>query len=81
MPVNSSSNGTTAVTVQTGVQRPFLYEAVAKKNCVVVGGAANTVAVAGGFVGGGGHSPLSTYYVLQPTMPFSLQLRLATEIS
>jgi hypothetical protein len=47
VPVNSSLNGTTAVTVQAGVQMDQLYEAVATKNWVVVGGACKTVGVGG----------------------------------
>ncbi|KAM3579745.1 hypothetical protein VKS41_007829 [Umbelopsis sp. WA50703] len=63
VPVNSAPNGTTAVTVQAGVQMDQLYEAVATKNWVVVGGACKTVGV-GGYVGGGGHSPISPNYGL-----------------
>ncbi|CAM0139136.1 unnamed protein product [Umbelopsis sp. WA50703] len=63
VPVNSSLNGTTAVTVQAGVQMAQLYAAVGTKNWVVVGGAANTVGV-GGYVGGGGHAPISPNYGL-----------------
>lgn len=58
-----SANGSTAVTVQSGVQMAQLYKAVAAKNWVVVGGAANTVGV-GGYVGGGGHSAISPNYGL-----------------
>lgn len=63
IPVNSSLTETRAVTVQAGVQMAQLYEAASTKNWVVVGGACNTVGV-GGYVGAGGHSPLSSNYGL-----------------
>ena len=49
------------VKVSAGVNLQDLYKAVSLKGRLVVGGAATTVGVAGGYVQGGGHSPLSPY--------------------
>jgi FAD/FMN-containing dehydrogenase len=41
-----------------------LYKTISSKNWVAVAGAAITVAAGGGYIGGGGHSPISTIYGL-----------------
>ncbi|GAB5592368.1 hypothetical protein Unana1_07268 [Umbelopsis nana] len=65
VPVNATSNnGTIAVTLQSGVEMIDLYRAVGDKNWVVVGGTGTSIAAAGGYVGGGGHSPLSPRFGL-----------------
>ncbi|KXN80958.1 hypothetical protein AN958_06549 [Leucoagaricus sp. SymC.cos] len=48
-----------AVTVGSGVGLSALYNASKEVNKIFVGGGAATVAAAGGYVQGGGHSPLS----------------------
>ncbi|KAL5315882.1 hypothetical protein ACEPPN_016756 [Leptodophora sp. 'Broadleaf-Isolate-01'] len=46
----------------SGVQAWEIYEAASKKKLVVVGGEGRTVGVMGGYILGGGHSPLSSIY-------------------
>ena len=46
----------------TGVQAFEIYKAAADHGLMVVGGEGQTVGVAGGYVIGGGHSPLSSMY-------------------
>lgn len=51
-----------AIKAQTGVQAKELYAAAKKYGVTCVGGEGATVGVVGGFVLGGGHSPLSSLY-------------------
>ncbi|CAI6342256.1 unnamed protein product [Periconia digitata] len=51
-----------AVKAGAGVQAFELYKAVSDKNVVVVAGEGQTVGVMGGYIQGGGHSPLSSLY-------------------
>lgn len=55
--------GVAAVKIAAGMQMRDLYEAVAKENVTVVGGADLDVGI-GGWTGGGGHSPISSLYGL-----------------
>jgi FAD/FMN-containing dehydrogenase len=50
-----------AVTIGAGVQLRELYAAVGAKGLSVVAGFSNTVGAAGGYIQGGGHSPLGTW--------------------
>ncbi|PHH84857.1 hypothetical protein CDD83_1260 [Cordyceps sp. RAO-2017] len=50
-----------AVTVGAGVGLKELYSAVARRNLTVVAGLAHTVGIAGGYIQGGGHSPLGNW--------------------
>lgn len=50
-----------AVTIGAGVQLNQLYETLNGSDVVVVAGFANTVGAAGGYIQGGGHSPLGTW--------------------
>lgn len=50
-----------AVTIGAGVQLKELYEAAAKHDVVVVAGLSHTVGAAGGYIQGGGHSPLGNW--------------------
>ncbi|MCO5585733.1 hypothetical protein L7F22_039669 [Adiantum nelumboides] len=50
-----------AVTVQSGTQWGELYAAAEAKNLVVVGAMSASVSTGGGFLQGGGHSPLSPF--------------------
>ncbi|KAJ6447128.1 GTP-binding protein SAS1 [Purpureocillium lavendulum] len=59
-PDSASSDGT-AVTIGSGVSLQELYSAVAKKGLAVVAGLSHTVGAAGGYIQGGGHSPLSNW--------------------
>ena len=58
---NASTKCGPAVTIEAGVQLNALYKAVATKNLTVVAGLSHTVGAAGGYVQGGGHSPLGTW--------------------
>jgi len=62
MPEGCGSRGVgTTVTIDAGVQLVDLYYAVAQKNQSVVSGMAYSVGAAGGYIQGGGHSPLANY--------------------
>ncbi|KAK2757897.1 hypothetical protein FQN54_004303 [Arachnomyces sp. PD_36] len=50
-----------AVTICAGVQLKKLYEAVAAQGLTVVAGYARTVGAAGGYIQGGGHSPMGPW--------------------
>ena len=50
-----------AVTIGAGVQLKELYEAAAKQNVTPVAGLSHTVGAAGGYIQGGGHSPLGNW--------------------
>ncbi|KAI5083692.1 hypothetical protein GOP47_0003435 [Adiantum capillus-veneris] len=50
-----------AVTVESGAQWGELYAAAEAKNLVVVGAMSASVSTGGGFLQGGGHSPLSPF--------------------
>ena len=50
-----------AVTIAAGVAVHELYAAVAAKRRVAVGGSFQTIGVAGGYIQGGGHSPIGTW--------------------
>ncbi|KAH7426686.1 hypothetical protein KP509_10G012600 [Ceratopteris richardii] len=54
----------TAVTAEAGVQWYDVYEEADLKNLTVVGGMSGSVSAAGGFLQGGGHSPLSPLHGL-----------------
>ncbi|KAI8819507.1 uncharacterized protein EV422DRAFT_115583 [Fimicolochytrium jonesii] len=54
--------GLPAVTVSAGEQWGTLYEQAEARGLAVVGGAVQTVGVIGGYLQGGGHSPLSRTY-------------------
>jgi FAD/FMN-containing dehydrogenase len=53
------ANHGSAVTVESGVGLSALYNASKEVDKIYVGGSAATVVAAGGYVQGGGHSPLS----------------------
>ncbi|KAF4626895.1 hypothetical protein G7Y89_g11260 [Cudoniella acicularis] len=57
---SSSSYSGKAVKMAAGVQAYEVYEAARDYGVTVVGGEGRTVGVAGGFMAGGGHSPLSS---------------------
>lgn len=52
----------TTVTIGAGVQLAQLYYAVAQQNQSVVAGMANSVGAAGGYIQGGGHSPMANLF-------------------
>lgn len=59
-----SKNGTgygSAVTIGAGVQLRELYTALGQRNLTAVIGASHTVGAAGGYIQGGGHSPLGPW--------------------
>ncbi|KHO02136.1 FAD binding domain-containing protein [Metarhizium album ARSEF 1941] len=58
---NPSASHGPAVTFGAGVQLKELYVAAAKHNVTVVAGLSHTVGAAGGYIQGGGHSPLGNW--------------------
>lgn len=50
-----------AVTIEAGVALKELYTAVAAKQRIIVAGSSYTVGAAGGYIQGGGHSPLGAW--------------------
>ncbi|KAF8888646.1 FAD-binding domain-containing protein [Infundibulicybe gibba] len=73
--VGGDSKGST-VTVGSGVGLDTLYKAARVKGKIVVGGTSATVAAAGGYVQGGGHSSLSPTFGLAAdnTLEFTVVL-------
>lgn len=61
VPENGNGSEGPAVTIGAGVQLAELYKTLDAMNVVVVAGFANTVGAAGGYIQGGGHSPLGTW--------------------
>ncbi|KAK2762248.1 hypothetical protein FQN54_001258 [Arachnomyces sp. PD_36] len=61
VPESSYESEGPAVTIEAGVQLSELYKALDAMNVVVVAGFANTVGAAGGYIQGGGHSPLGPW--------------------
>jgi FAD/FMN-containing dehydrogenase len=55
------TRGEEAVTIDAGVNVKELYGAAAVKGKALVTGFANTVGAAGGYIQGGGHSPLGPW--------------------
>ncbi|KUJ17541.1 FAD-binding domain-containing protein [Mollisia scopiformis] len=62
----------------SGVQAWEIYEAAEKEGVTVVGGEGRTVGVMGGYILGGGHSPLSSIYGIAADSILSLNLVLAS---
>ena len=71
------ASGPPAVSVQPGVDFGTLYPAVDKRGLVVVGGGGFTVGSAGGYLAGGGHSPLSRSLGLAADNALSLDVVVA----
>ncbi|KAJ5336750.1 FAD linked oxidase N-terminal [Penicillium brevicompactum] len=66
-----------AVKLGAGVQAFEVYEHAEKLGFTVVGGEGKTVGVAGGYVLGGGHSPLSSLYGLAADQVLALEVVLS----
>ncbi|OBT65501.1 hypothetical protein VE03_04983 [Pseudogymnoascus sp. 23342-1-I1] len=66
-----------AVKIGAGVQAFELYEAGKKLGFTAVGGEGKTVGIAGGYVAGGGHSPLSSIYGLAADQVLGFEVVLA----
>ncbi|KAG8721079.1 hypothetical protein FRC08_015887 [Ceratobasidium sp. 394] len=64
VPIGCSQSvvGVPAVTLGAAEQWRDVYQAVDERNMTIVGGASKTVGAAGGYVQGGGHSPLGALY-------------------
>ncbi|KFY82022.1 hypothetical protein V500_10886, partial [Pseudogymnoascus sp. VKM F-4518 (FW-2643)] len=73
----SSSYSGRAVKIGAGVQAFELYEAGKKHGFTAVGGEGKTVGIAGGYVAGGGHSPLSSIYGLAADQVLAFEIVLA----
>jgi FAD/FMN-containing dehydrogenase len=61
-PYGSHKGVGTTVTIDAGVQLAPLYYAVAQRNQSVVIGMAHSVGAAGGYIQGGGHSPMGNLF-------------------
>jgi FAD/FMN-containing dehydrogenase len=61
-----------AATIGPGVQWRDAYEFIHTYNRTLVGGSCDTVGAAGGWVLGGGHSPLTPFYGLGAKIPIIL---------
>lgn len=58
---NSGGEGESVVTIGAGIQLKELYVAALARRKTLVAGFSNTVGAAGGYILGGGHSPLSPW--------------------
>ncbi|ORY59448.1 uncharacterized protein BCR38DRAFT_351380 [Pseudomassariella vexata] len=61
-----------AIKIGAGVENKELYEAAEKFGVTAVGGLCTTVGVAGGYIAGGGHSPMSPHYGMGADQVLSL---------
>ncbi|KAJ5397076.1 hypothetical protein N7509_005189 [Penicillium cosmopolitanum] len=73
---SSSYNGP-AVKMGAGVQAHEIYEKAHELGFTAIGGEGKTVGVAGGYVLGGGHSPMSSIYGLAADQVLALEVVLA----
>jgi FAD/FMN-containing dehydrogenase len=71
---SSSSYTGPAFKMGSGVQTSDLYAAAKKNGVTVVGGEGETVGVAGGYIQGGGHSPLGSVYGLGSDQALAFQV-------
>ncbi|KAL5601501.1 hypothetical protein BROUX41_002521 [Berkeleyomyces rouxiae] len=67
-----------ALKVGAGVQAYELYAAAKKYGVTAVGGEGQTVGVMGGYIQGGGHSPLSGFYGMAADHVLAVQMVLAS---
>ena len=70
----SKSYSGTAVKVMAGVQTGEIYSEAKKRGLMVVGGECPSVGFAGGYIQGGGHSPLSSIYGLAADNTLSFEV-------
>ncbi|KAF6834701.1 FAD binding domain-containing protein [Colletotrichum plurivorum] len=63
-----------AIKLGAGVQAFEVYEAAHRYGVTVVGGEGQSVGVAGGYIAGGGHSPLSSLYGMAADQVLSLEV-------
>ncbi|KAI0011536.1 FAD-binding domain-containing protein [Xylariaceae sp. FL0662B] len=63
-----------AFKIGAGVQALKLYEAADQLDLHVVGGIARTVGLGGGYIAGGGHSPLSSMYGMAADQVLSMEV-------
>lgn len=62
IPAGGSQGVGTTVTISAGVQLANLYVACGQQNVSVVAGMATTVGACGGYIQGGGHSPMANLF-------------------
>lgn len=74
---SSSSYSGKALKLGAGVQAFEVYAAADKYGVTAVGGEGRTVGVAGGFLAGGGHSPLSSIYGMAADQIVAIEVVLA----
>ncbi|KAF8429694.1 FAD binding domain-containing protein [Tirmania nivea] len=70
----SESYSGTAVKVMAGVQTGEIYAEAKKRGLMIVGGECPSVGFAGGYIQGGGHSPLSSIYGLAADNTLSFEV-------
>lgn len=70
----SKSYSGSAVKVLAGVQTGEIYAAARKRGQMIVGGECPSVGFAGGYIQGGGHSPLSSMYGLAADNTLSFEV-------
>jgi FAD/FMN-containing dehydrogenase len=73
-PQGSNKGVGTTVTIGAGVQLKDLYFAVGQQNQSVVAGMASTVGAAGGYIQGGGHSPMANLFGMSTDNAIEYQL-------
>ena len=78
-PTFQADNGYTgpALKVGAGYQVYEVYELAKANGLTVIGGEAVTVGMAGGYIAGGGHSPLSSFYGMASDQVLAMQVVLA----
>jgi len=62
VPAGGSTGVGTTVTISAGVQLAQLYYACGQQSKSVVAGMATTVGACGGYIQGGGHSPMANLF-------------------
>lgn len=70
----SGGNSGPALKIGAGVKTLQVYEAADALNLHVVGGIARTVGLGGGYIAGGGHSPLSSQYGMAADQVLALEV-------
>lgn len=73
----TAPEGIKAVTLGAGVQLHEMYDYLAPQGLMVVGGTANTVGAAGGYIQGGGHSLLGWLHGMASDNALEYQVVLA----
>jgi FAD/FMN-containing dehydrogenase len=81
VPSGGNTSVGSTVTIWAGVQLTELYSAVALQNKSVVAGMAHSVGAAGGYIQGGGHSPMANLYGQSTDNAIEYQVVVASVLS